>query len=112
MTLLEVVVAMAIFLISLIAIYQLSSIGTDRAMDVKILSRASMLCQSKLAEVMVGVEPLTSNGYTSFANEANMQWKMDATQGEVTGLWNVKISVRTELPTGRIVEAAIVSDGP
>jgi len=105
LTLLEVVISMAIFLISLVAIFQLSSFGADRAMDVKIQSRASMLCQSKLAEVMVGAEQLTTTGYASYPNEKDIQWKMDASEGDVKGLWNVKIWVRTELPTGRIVEA-------
>lgn len=106
LTLLEVVVAMAIFLVSLIAIMQLTFLGKERAMDAKLFSRASMLCQSKLAEVMIGVEALTSNGgYADYPNETNMSWKMEATEADVTGLWQVKIWVRAEMPTGRTVEA-------
>jgi hypothetical protein len=108
LTLLEVVVAMAIFLVSLVAIYQLSSLGGERALDIQLSARTSMLCQSKLAEVTAGVEPMSSSGgFTNYPNEKDILWKMEATSGTVTGLWNVKVSVRAELPSGKIVESQL-----
>ena len=54
LTLLEVIVAMTIFLGSSVVIYQLMAIGNDRALDVQFYSRASTLCQSKLEELKIG----------------------------------------------------------
>ena len=108
LTLLEVVVAMAIFLMSLVAIWQLLLLSGDRALDVKLLARTSMVCQSKLAEVMIGAEPPNStSGYTSLPDEANkdLQWKMEVQSSDVANLYNVKISVKAELPNGRIFES-------
>ncbi len=88
MTLLEVIVAMAIFLMSLVAIHQLVAIGTDRALDVKWQSRASLRCQSKLNECIVGLQPLQASGsYAAFDNDTELPtllWKVDAEQDTVT----------------------------
>lgn len=109
LTLLEVIVAMAILLISVIAILQLVNMGTDRALDVRLQARTSMRCQGKLAEIMIGAESLSASGtYTSFTDDKDkdLQWKMEATPSDETGmLYTVKVWVKAELATGRIVES-------
>ena len=111
LTLLEVVVAMAIFLISLGAIYQLVSLGSDRAMDVKQQARTSLRCQSKLNEIIVGAQEMSTTGsYTNVSDDAELpqlQWKMEASQSPVTNLWDVKVFVKTDLPTGRTIESQL-----
>src|SRR5262245_50776701 len=62
LTLLEVIVAMAIFLMALVPITRLISLGTEHALDVNHRSQASMLCQSKMDSVKAGVEPLNATG--------------------------------------------------
>lgn len=110
LTLLEVIVSMAIFMVSLIAIWQLVSLGTDRALDVSQVSRASALCQSKLAELECGAAPLLSSGYAPLdtgdphEQEANWQWRCEASEGAAAGLWQVKVWIRVERPGGRAVE--------
>ena len=112
LTLLEVVVAMAIFLISLGAIYQLVSLGGDRAVDVKVQSRASLRCQSKLNEVVSGLFPLSSGGgYASDPDDTELpplEYKIEADlNGEFTNLWNVKVSARIKSPSGRTIETQL-----
>src|SRR5262245_30909307 len=58
LTLLEVIIALAIFLFSLVAIGRLVMFAGDRAMDIQ--GREAQLCQAKLAELTSGVTPLTS----------------------------------------------------
>jgi Tfp pilus assembly protein PilV len=110
LTLLEVIVAMAIFLISVIAIFQLLFLGTERAMDVRLRTRTSLRCQAKLAEIMIGAEPLNSTGsYTNFTDtDTDLQWKMEATAHPSDNkqmLYTVKVWVKAELPSGKVVES-------
>lgn len=110
LTLMEVIVSMAIFLVSITAIWQLVNLGTERALDVSQVSRASALCQSKLAELEIGAAPMTSAGYAPLDTgdprdqEAGWQWRCEASEGATAGLWNVKVWVRVERPGGRVVE--------
>lgn len=108
LTLLEVIVATAIFLLSLVAIWQLFLIGGDRALDVKLQARTSMICQSKLAEATIGPDaPSPTGDYTSFTDEVNkdLKWKMEVESGGAENLWTVKIWVKAELQGGRVIES-------
>lgn len=110
LTLLEVVVAMAIFLISVVAILQLVLMGGERAMDVRLQTRTSMRCQSKLAEVMIGAQAMTPTGYTDFPDglDKDLQWQLDVKEvPSVADLWLVTVSVKADLPTGKTVESKV-----
>lgn len=99
---------MAIFLISVIAILQLILMGGERAMEVRLQTRTSMRCQSKLAEVMIGAQGLSDTGYANFEGEADkdLQWRMQAKQvPDVEGLWIVNVWVKADLTTGNAVES-------
>jgi type II secretion system protein I len=95
-TLLEVLVSLAIFLFSLVAIGHLITISAERAVDVQMESQASQLCQSKLAEVVTGAEALQSSDGTFPGQDADWNWSVESTEGNVTGLWNVKVTVRKD----------------
>src|SRR4029077_4158954 len=58
LTLFEVVVALAIFLMALVPIGQLVNMGGERALDVAQQAQASLLCQAKLDSVKCGAEGL------------------------------------------------------
>lgn len=105
MTLLEVVISVAIFLVSLIAISQLVTMGSNRALDVQQQSLATMKCQSKLAEVIIGAQSLDSNDYTSYGDDGGWQWRMDASEADATGAWNVRVWVKLDRPDGRVLES-------
>jgi general secretion pathway protein I len=91
LSLLEVIVALSIFLFALVAIARLVNLGSDLALDVEQRSRATQLCQSKLSEVVSGAVTLTSQSDTPFDEDPNWTWSLDCEQTSVTGLWNVTV---------------------
>jgi len=97
MSLLEVLGATAIFLISIVAIGELMSLSTDQSRDVQFRSRATRLCQSKMNEFASGVEQL--NGATSgeFEEEPGWSWSAEVTsESSALNLYRVKITVTRE----------------
>ncbi|MSQ94607.1 MAG: hypothetical protein EXR98_08625 [Gemmataceae bacterium] len=109
LTLLEVIVSTAIFLISVIAIAQLSNIGTERAVDVQLQTRTSLRCHGKLAEIVIGAETNASGGYTPFTDDfdKDLQWRAEVGLTEVAGLLLAKVWVKAELPSGKVVESQL-----
>lgn len=96
-TLLEVLVALMILLFSSTAIYQLISLASDRAVDVKLHARASMLCQSKLEELKFGGEALNSVQPTPFKNgDSAWQYEIDVADAQVDGLKKVRVTVKQD----------------
>jgi len=103
MSLLEVLGATAIFLISIVAIGELMSLSTDQALEVQFRSRATRLCQSKMNEFVSGVEQL--NGATSgeFEEEAEWSWTSEVTnESSALNLYRVKITVSRETTRGPV----------
>jgi len=110
MTLLEVLIALAIFLLALVAIGRLTNISSNLAQDVQLQSEAILLCQSKMAEIMAGVEPLASQADVPFGDDItdpSWQWSADCNQGQVTNLWTVQVRVSRQRPDGGKVEATL-----
>ncbi len=108
LTLLEVIVSVAIFLFSLVAIGRLVTLGTEHAVDARQLSLATMLCQSKLAEVMTGAESLNSSGgFTPLADNPDWQWRMECSESQEAGLWKVQVWVQRQRGDGSTFEATL-----
>jgi type II secretory pathway pseudopilin PulG len=107
LSLLEVLVAMAIFLFSLVAIGRLITIGGDQAVDVRQQGEAIQLCQSKLDEVRCGALPLTSQTDVPLEEDPNWLWTLDAEQGAAAGLWNVTVRVSRKGPDGSRLQASL-----
>jgi hypothetical protein len=107
LTLLEAVLALAIFLFSLAAIGRLVTIGSDRARDIQ--GREGQLCQSKLAEVVAGV--LSVQGGTQegeFDEAPGWHWTVECqANGTVPGLYNVKVTVTNSHSDGSKAEAVL-----
>lgn len=94
MTLLEVMVALAIFLFSLVAISQLTNMATAQAVEIQFRSRATRLAESKLNEYVAGVRSLQSGGSGNFDLEPDWQWNADVQQQSMAqGLYYVTITV-------------------
>jgi general secretion pathway protein I len=116
LTLLEVIVAMAIFLISVVAILQMILMGSERAQEVRMQTRTSMRCQGKLSEAMVDPNVLASSAgsYTNFTDDNNylddkdLQWKMEVKANEpAMGLYTVTVWVKGDLAGGKTVESML-----
>jgi type II secretion system protein I len=106
-SLLEVLVAMAIFLFAFAAISQLVTLSADRALEVKLKSQATQLCQAKLAEVMAGAVPLSSQSEATLDEDPSWLWSLDAEQGSVQGLWNVTVKFSRKRANGSTLETSL-----
>jgi prepilin-type N-terminal cleavage/methylation domain-containing protein len=93
LSLLEVVVALAIFLFALTALSQLVTFAGHRAQDASDKSQAARLCQRQLAEVLSGAVPLGGQGDTAFDDAPDFTWSMTADPGPETNLYVVTITV-------------------
>jgi Tfp pilus assembly protein PilV len=107
MSLLEVVVALAIFLFSLTALSQLVTFAGERAREVSIRSRAARLCQTKLAEVLAGAVPLSAQEDTPFDEAPDYVWSVTADAGPATNLFLVTVTVSHPEPNGYRIECSL-----
>ena len=108
LTLLEVLVALAIFLLALGGISHLLSFAGERALEVQTRNQAARLCQSKLAEVLSGVLPLSTQGDTPFEEDPNYHWSLTAEQqGAIPNLWTITIKVTRDTSNGDPLENTI-----
>ncbi|MBX7102480.1 MAG: type II secretion system protein [Gemmataceae bacterium] len=103
LSLIEVLLALAIFLFSLVAVSRLIDIGADMALEIDQRGRAAQLAQSKLAEVMAGAVPLNSQGDTPCeGDDADWNWRMDAESETTPGLYKVTVTVGKDTRRGRV----------
>jgi len=93
MTLLEVLTALAIFLMAMVAFGDIVIRNGQVALDIQHQNLATRLCQSKMAEVASGLVPLASDGGEAFDEEPDYTWAVDAEQGQMNGVWNVTVTV-------------------
>jgi general secretion pathway protein I len=107
LSLLEVIVSLAIFLMSMVAIGQIVSIASQRALDVQQRTIGLQIAQTKLAEVQAGAIPLENNEDQVVEEDNAYHWSVLAEQGQVEGLWNVTIKVVRERGDGTKVEVAL-----
>jgi general secretion pathway protein I len=108
LTLLEVVIALAIFLLAMTVFSQMLLRNGEITRDIQRQNLATRLCQSKLAEVVAGVVPLTSQSDEAFEEEPDYTWSLEADAGSVTGLWNVTVTVtRTETGTDNPIQCSL-----
>ncbi len=107
LSLLEVLVALAIFLFSIVALHQALNIGTNNAIETQQLQLAAQLAQSKMAEVYAGVVPLSSTPDTPFDENPDYTWSIDAQQSTLTNLWNVNLSVKRTRGDGTVMETKL-----
>ena len=102
MTLLEVIVAMTIFLIALGAIWPLLEMGLNRAHEVEHQAIALQKCQSKLAQIMAGEEALGTQEDVTFVEDPEWHWSMECEQQDIANLWKVEVTVWRETDLGRV----------
>jgi prepilin-type N-terminal cleavage/methylation domain-containing protein len=94
LTLMEVIIAMVIFLMSAVAIGNLLSIGSQRAWEAQLQSQALVRCQSKMSEVIAGSVPITDGSDNqAFDDDNDWSWSMTSTQQDAMNLYLVTITV-------------------
>jgi len=97
LSLIEVLLAMAIFSMAVAAISRLVDMGTDRELDARLTSTATRLAQDKLAEVEIGVTAITgSDSSGTCDNEPDWSWTMTQ-EAHGTNLYLVTVTVSRDL---------------
>ena len=102
LTLLEVVIALAIFLMALVPVMRLVSIGGERALDVSHRAQASMLCQAKLDSVKAGAEPLNTSGTVDMGN-LTWNYTIESNQTDAQNLYLVKVTAKVDRADGKTI---------
>lgn len=102
LSLLEVLIALAIFLYSLVAIARLVDAGVDRAVEMDLRSYGALLAQSKLAQATAGAIPLSSQPETTDEDDPDWTWAMQADADAIPNLFRVTVTVARATAGGRV----------
>ena len=108
MTLIEVLIALAIFLLAMVVFGEMIIRNGEIARDIQRQNLATRLCQSKLHEAAAGVVPMTGQDDMPFDEEPDFTWAKTADAGSVDNLWNVTITVkRRQTDTGTPIQCVL-----
>lgn len=101
LSLLEVLLSLAIFLMSLASIAQLVDIGTERASDTILQNTGTRLAQSLMAEVEAGVIDPASGGSGTFSLESEWSWQVTSEPTAVPNLYTITATAFREIQGNR-----------
>lgn len=101
MSLLEVLIALAIFLAATAIISQLVSTGSQAAIGAQFKAEATRRCETVMAEAVSGALPLESTGATPFEDDPQWSWLLNVTDGPVADLFQVQATVTRPLRYGQ-----------
>jgi hypothetical protein len=102
-----VLVSLAIFLMSLVALGQLINLGGDAARDVQWISRSMMIAESRMAELTAGSLPLTSQSETPCDEDTDFSWSVTSEPEGAPGLFRVTVTVSRPRPDGSKFETTL-----
>ena len=105
-TLLEVILAMAILLMSLAAIGKLVDMGSERAVETQSQARGTRLAHSKMAEVEAGVIGVTGAANGTFDDEPDWSWSVEPEAEGTPNLYKVTVRASRTL-RGKPFEVAL-----
>lgn len=100
LTLFEVLLSLAIFVMAMAAVGQLVSNGMRGAVRARLETQAVLRCESKLAEVLAGIEPLQPMNGASFPDDPSWVWSLAIQTGPTEDLLDVEILVEHPGSTG------------
>ena len=92
-SLIEVIVATAILLGSTIILTQLAGIGREHAWKADDVTRAQVLCQNKLNELLAGIAPVQSAENEPFEYDADWTYTVQVEPLDLSGLVSVSVTV-------------------
>jgi Tfp pilus assembly protein PilV len=107
MSLIEVLLALAILVLALVAIGRLVDVGTDRATDARMTTAGTRLARAKMAETEAGLVSLASETDGTFdGDDAAWSFKVTPEPAGPPNLYTVTVRVSREIK-GRPVEIAL-----
>jgi general secretion pathway protein I len=78
LTIYEVVLSMAIFVMAMVAISQLITTGSRASTEAQLHSQAAIRAESKMAEIVSGSQPLSAVAGEADPSDSRWVWSMDA----------------------------------
>jgi general secretion pathway protein I len=106
-TLIEVIVSLAIFLLSIIALFSLMDLSSESAREIVNQSRGTRLAESKMAEFVCGAEPLSGSSEGSFEEEPEWNWSAEIETDILPSLYRVTVTVSREEQNGKKASVSI-----
>ena len=107
MSLLEVIIAMAVFLMSLTGLVFLMGVASESALEAQMRSQAMSICQSQLAKAASGSVPLSGQAMSTSEDDDAYQMSMDVDSGSFNGLHNVTVTVTRKRGNGSEMECSL-----
>ncbi|MCA9267984.1 MAG: prepilin-type N-terminal cleavage/methylation domain-containing protein [Planctomycetales bacterium] len=101
LSLLEVILALAILAISMAAIGELIRMGTRAARQAEDLTRAQILCESKLSEIVAGVQTADPVSRLGFPAEPGWYYSVDLAPTDDQGVMALTVLVETNIDAPR-----------
>ena len=99
-TLLEVMIAMSILAIALVAVFQLQSQSVSMSTDSRFLTKASLLAQNKMADIEADTTLANASEKGDFSPEySDYGWTLNITDTQVSKLKRVEVTVFNKLYT-------------
>lgn len=89
----EVILSITILGLSLVAIGALVSTGYRAALEARLRSDANLLCETKMAEVVVGIIELESVSGVPIPENQEWEYKIEVEPSDQLGLLFLRVSV-------------------
>jgi len=100
-SLLEVVIALAIFLAATTVIGQLISTGSQAAIGAQLKAEAARRCETVMSEAIAGVVPLETSGDVAFEDDPHWTWSLVVAEAPVTDLVQIEARVNRQTRAGQ-----------
>jgi Tfp pilus assembly protein PilV len=98
LSLIEVLLALTILLMSLVAIGRLVEIGTDQGLQARLNATGARLAQAKLAEYEAGLASVSGGGSSGSFDNSDSNWQWEVTSEDQGGnLYLVTVTVSTDI---------------
>lgn len=94
LSLLEVLLSMAIFLIAVVGLMELVNFCGRQAFSISQVNRANQLLEDRLNAVTAGVVPFTGQSDTPFDEDPDWSWSMESQADNTPNLYRVTITVK------------------
>jgi general secretion pathway protein I len=99
-TLLEVMIAMAILAIALVAVFQMQSQSISMSSESRFMTTASLLAQSKMADIEAGASLGNSSQKGDFApDHPEYGWTIQVTDTQISRFKRIEVNVFNKVLT-------------
>lgn len=92
-TLLEVVLSLGLFFGALAALSQLTWNASRAAVQSRLKTQAVILCESKLNEIVAGIEPLSDQSNVAYVDDPNWTWSLVIVPTDYAELLQLEVTV-------------------